>query len=153
LNHVGISVSNLDRAIEFYTQMLEMEVAAVFPFGGPLYSQVMGLENARGRLGVVRKGGLQLELFEFAHSGAVPKDANHPVSDRGISHFAVEVSQIEAMYERLLAAGVRFHCPVVTFPGGVKATYGRDQDGNVFELLELPQASASGEAADTVRSF
>jgi catechol 2,3-dioxygenase-like lactoylglutathione lyase family enzyme len=139
LNHVGISVTNLDAAIEFYTKMLDMEVAADFPFSGPRYSQVMGLENAQGRMGVVRKGTLQLELFEFSHPSPAHKDANHSVGDRGISHFGVEVTEIEATYERLLAAGVRFHCPVVTFPGGVKATYGRDQDGNVFELLEMPQ--------------
>lgn len=138
LHHVGISITNLEQAIEFYTKMLEMEVAATFPFGGPLYSQVMGLENAEGRMGVVRKGSLMLELFEFAHPTAARKDPNYSVGDRGISHFGIEVTDIEATYERLVAAGVRFHCAVVTFPKGVKATYGRDQDGNVFELLQMP---------------
>jgi catechol 2,3-dioxygenase-like lactoylglutathione lyase family enzyme len=138
LHHVGISVTNLDKAIEFYTKMFDMELAASFPFGGPLYSQVMGLDNAHGRMGVVRKGSLMLELFEFANPSPARKDPNYSVGDRGISHFGIEVTDIEAVYERLVAAGTRFHCPVVTFPRGVKATYGRDQDGNVFELLEMP---------------
>jgi hypothetical protein len=52
------------------------------------------------------------------------------------------------MYVRLVVAGVRFHCPVVTFPSGVKATYGRDQDGNVFELLEMPQRTPASSLLD-----
>ncbi len=88
---------------------------------------------------VVTQGSLKLELFEFANPSPACKDPNHSIGDRGISHFGIEVTAIEATYERLVAAGVRFHCPVETFPGGVKATYGRDPDGNVFELLEMPQ--------------
>lgn len=139
LQHVGISVTNLETAIDFYTKMLDMEVAAIFPFGDALYSRVMGLENAQGRMAVVRKGGLMLELFEFANPSPASKDANYPVADRGISHFGIEVSDISATYERMVAAGARFHSPVTTFPGGVQATYGRDQDGNVFELLQMPE--------------
>jgi hypothetical protein len=32
---------------------------------------------------------------------------------------------------------VRFHSDVKLFPSGMKAAYGRDNDGNVFELLEM----------------
>ena len=43
---------------------------------------------------------------------------------------------IQAEYERLSAAGMRFHCPPLDM-GAVKATYGRDPDGNVVELQEI----------------
>ena len=151
LHHVGISVTDLDRAVDFYTNSLGMELAApAFPFGGALYEQVMALENAKGRMSVVRKGSLMLELFEFAHPSPARKDPNYSVGDRGISHFGIEVTDIEAIYERLVAKGVRFHCPVVTFPRGVKATYGRDQDGNVFELLEMPSRKGTVPVATRV---
>ena len=39
-------------------------------------------------------------------------------------------------YDRLLKNGVEFHSPPQNF-GQVKATYGRDCDGNVFELQEI----------------
>jgi catechol 2,3-dioxygenase-like lactoylglutathione lyase family enzyme len=136
-NHVGISVANLDRSIEFYRDVLGMElVAPPFPFGGPLFAQVMALESPCGRIGFLSNGSLQLELFEFSQPRSLPQDPNYSVADRGISHFCVEVTDIAAMYDRLLAAGVRFHCPVLRFPGGIQATYGRDPDGNVFELLD-----------------
>lgn len=140
-HHVGISVSNLERAIDFYTEMLGMEVAApAFPFGGPQMEQIMALDTVSGRMAVVKKGSLLLELFEYTQPPPAPKDANYSVGDQGISHFGIEVADVEATYERLQAAGVRFHSPVLTFTRGVKATYGRDMDGNVFELVEMPKA-------------
>lgn len=140
LNHVGISVANVERSIAFYRDMLGMELLTpVFAFGGPSFERVLGLENVRGKMGVVRNGSVQLELFEFSHPDPAPQDPDYSVGDRGISHFGIEVRDIDGLYARLAAAGVRFHCPVTTFPGGVKATYGRDPDGNVFELLEMPE--------------
>jgi predicted enzyme related to lactoylglutathione lyase len=83
-----------------------------------------------------------LELFAFAEPKPMRKDPNHSVGDHGISHFGVMVEDIEGTYRRLSAEGVRFHCPVTTFPSGMKAAYGRDMDGNVFELLEQGGTSA-----------
>lgn len=138
-NHVGISVSDLDRSIEFYSGLLGMDVmAAPFPFGGPLYDQIMRLDRTSGRMCVLAKGTLALELFEFADPNPTAKDRDYPVSDHGISHFGVTVDDIAFEFERLSSAGVTFHCPVVQFERGIKAAYGRDPDGNVFELLEMP---------------
>ena len=33
-----------------------------------------------------------------------------------------------------------FHCPPQEVEGGIRATYGRDPDGNVVELLEVRDA-------------
>ena len=43
---------------------------------------------------------------------------------------------IDADYTRLLAAGVTFHCLPQTAPGLCRATYARDPDGNIVELLQ-----------------
>lgn len=143
MNHIGISVSDLERSITFYRDMLDMEqLCEIFPFGGPQFQKVMGLPDAEGRMCVIRGGTVQLELFEFARPDPAVQDPNYSVGDRGISHFGIEVPDVQATYDRLAAAGVRFHCPIETFPGGVKATYGRDPDGNVFELLEMPKTAA-----------
>jgi catechol 2,3-dioxygenase-like lactoylglutathione lyase family enzyme len=141
-HHVAISVTNLQRAIGFYTELLGMEIAAAtFPLNGPLLEEVTGLPDLQAQLCVVRKGSLMLELFEFAHPQPAPKDPHYPLSNHGITHFGIEVTDIDALYERLVAAGTKFHSPVRTFPRGIRATYGRDPDGNVFELLQMPQAT------------
>jgi catechol 2,3-dioxygenase-like lactoylglutathione lyase family enzyme len=145
MNHVAISVSNLERAIAFYREILGLELAGpIIPFNGPLFAQIQALENPEGRIGFMSDGGtLQIELFEFANPQPAPKDPNHSVADRGITHFCVDVTDIDAEYARMLAAGVQFHCPVLTFPGaGTKAAYARDLDGNIFELVEKAKATA-----------
>lgn len=139
MNHVGISVSSLERSIAFYREVLGLELAGpIVPFEGPLFEQVMALQSPKGRIGFMTNGQVQLELFEFEQPRPAAMNSDYPVADHGISHFGIDVIGIDATYERLLAAGVRFHCPVLTFPGGVRATYARDPDGNVFELLERP---------------
>jgi catechol 2,3-dioxygenase-like lactoylglutathione lyase family enzyme len=137
MNHVGISVSDIERTIAFYRDMFGMEQSCeVFPFGGSDFSAVMRLKGARGRMCMISGGDVSLELFEFANPVPRSKSADYPVADHGYSHFAFAVEDIESVYARLIAAGVTIHCPVTTFAGGMKAIYARDPDGNVFELLE-----------------
>lgn len=138
MHHVGISVTNIERSVEFYRTHLGMELAVpIFPFGGNEIEEIQELPGAKGRLGVMRNGDVMLELFEYAAPTPGTKNANHSVGDHGISHFGVEVEDIEATFARMRAAGVRFHSEIKVFPSGMKAAYGRDPDGNVFEILEM----------------
>jgi catechol 2,3-dioxygenase-like lactoylglutathione lyase family enzyme len=135
-NHIGISVTDIERSIAFYRDMFGMEqLCDVFPFGGEQYEAIMDIPGVTGRMCMIGKGALNLELFEF--DGSKAKDPEYPVSDRGISHFGFEVEDIAATYDKLRAAGTRIHSPVITFnQGSMKAAYCRDPDGNVFEILE-----------------
>ena len=136
-HHIAISVTDIERSIDFYKSWFEMEQACpVFPIGGPQYDSVLALAGVQGKMCVMVKAGFHLELFEFAQPKPAAKDLNYSVADRGLTHFGVEVVDIEGTWNRMQAAGVRFHSPVTQFPGGMKAAYGRDPDGNVFELLE-----------------
>jgi catechol 2,3-dioxygenase-like lactoylglutathione lyase family enzyme len=136
VNHVGISVSDIERSIAFYRDLFGLEQRMeIMPFSGEQYEAIMDIPGVTGRICMIGKGDLNLELFEFDKAKA--KDPEYPVSDRGISHFGFEVDDIAATYAKLEEAGVRIHCPVITFMGGsMKATYCRDPDGNVFEILE-----------------
>jgi catechol 2,3-dioxygenase-like lactoylglutathione lyase family enzyme len=138
-HHVGVSVTDIDRSIAFYRDLLDMEqLCEVFPFGGEQFEAIMDIPGVGGRMCMMGRNSLQLELFEFAN--AKPKDAAYPVSDRGYSHFGVVVDDVDATYERLRAADVRIHCPVISFMGGsMKAAYCRDPDGNVFEIMQPGQ--------------
>lgn len=138
MNHVGISVANIDRSIEFYSELLGIEVSvATKPFGGIEQETILALRGASGKVATVRAPGIQIELFEFSHPSPRISDPNRPVCDHGITHFCIEVTNIETEYQRLKAAGVAFHCPPINFRNIALATYGRDPDGNVFELVEL----------------
>jgi predicted enzyme related to lactoylglutathione lyase len=63
-------------------------------------------------------------------------DPKRPACDAGVTHVAFDVVDIFAEYERLKKAGVEFHTePQIV--GVFRATYGRDPDGNIFELQEV----------------
>jgi catechol 2,3-dioxygenase-like lactoylglutathione lyase family enzyme len=114
-----------------------MDVVVQGQFDGAQYAEILNLQEPRGRVALLKGAGLQLELFEFAHPVPKPGDAMRPVCDHGITHFCIEVMDIDREYKRFVEAGVVFHCKPLTFKRtGNKATYGRDPDGNVFELLE-----------------
>lgn len=141
LAHVGISVSNLDRSIAFYQEAFGMriEVQGTFEPGkyDGMYEAILGLKGATGRVATLALTGLQLELFEFSYPAPMRSNPQRPVCDHGISHFCVEVTDIDSEYERLKRIGAAFHCPPQKIVGMAAATYGRDPDGNVFELLEI----------------
>lgn len=143
MNHVGMSVSNLERAIRFYRDVLDMEVIVRRTFGDESsygymkYRAILGLNDAHGEVALLRRSNMQIELFQFDSPTPKPGDSNRPVCDHGITHFCLEVTDLQVEYVRLKAAGVAFHCPPQDFPGEAVVTYGRDPDGNVFELLEL----------------
>ena len=136
INHVGLSVTNLDRSIKFYRDAFHLEVIAEQPFSGGLYEQIMGLPGTSGRAALMKNGSLQLELFEFCSPQPKSRERLRSVHEYGISHFCVEVVDIEEEYDRLKRYGVSFHCAPLDFRGEAKATYGRDPDGNIFELWE-----------------
>lgn len=136
MNHVGVSVSDLERSVAFYRDVLGMSVVVRGDFGDDRYRRVLGLEDPRGRAALLRLGSFQIELFEFASPAPRAGDINRPVCDHGITHFCLDVADIHVAYQRLKAEGVRFHCPPEEFAGEAIVTYARDPDGNVFELRQ-----------------
>jgi catechol 2,3-dioxygenase-like lactoylglutathione lyase family enzyme len=136
IHHVGLSFVDIDRSIVFYRDMLGMEMLGQSSFVDTKYGTIMALEGATGRAAMLKTQDLQVELFEFAHPEPRSSDPDRPVSDHGITHFCMKVTDLDGEFERLEALGMRFHCAPLTFRPGLRATYGRDPDGNVIELLE-----------------
>jgi len=136
LAHVGLSVVSLERSIEFYGKALDMLILEIEGFSGPQYEAIMRVENARGRLAILQTSQLQLELFEFSFPTPRPALVTRPVCDHGITHFCIEVTDINGVCEKLRSAGATLHSTPILFFGTTWATYARDPDGNVFEVFE-----------------
>jgi len=139
IHHTAISTSNLERALAFYRDLLGFETVAEFawPEGAELADQITGLKSSSARAAMLRAGNAFIELFEYASPPPVPGDPKRPVCDHGITHIALDVTDIDAEYARLSEAGMIFHCPPQDLGPGARATYGRDPDGNVVELQQI----------------
>jgi catechol 2,3-dioxygenase-like lactoylglutathione lyase family enzyme len=142
LNHVGLSVQDLDRSVAFYTGMFGMEVVIDRRFEGERYERILAVQGATGRVALLRREGIQLELFEFEHPKPRSSDRSSVV-EHGITHFCLEVTDLTTFYERLTDAGVHFLSSPVDFKGEAKAVYALDPDGNVFELWERAEAAST----------
>ena len=143
-HHAAISTPDLDRAIGFYRDLLGFETVAEFawPPGTRAADEVMGLRDSSGRAAMLRLGDVRLELFQFATPVPRSADAARPVCDHGITHLCLQVDDVDREYERLRALGVPFSSAPRKVGPGTRATYGRDPDGNVVELLEERSARA-----------
>lgn len=136
-NHIALSTRDFEQSLAFYRDIIGMRVIFVGPFKGAVYDQITALQNAEGRMALLQIGTAQIELFAFSKPFPKKQDSARPVCDHGITHLCFEVDDIETEYQRLKKASVPFHCPPLDFGEHLKATYGRDPDGNVFELIEI----------------
>jgi len=141
IHHTAISTGDLERAIDFYTGLLGFEVINRFDWerGSETADAVTGLKDSAARAAMLKLGNAFLEVFEYDSPTPRSADPDRPVCDHGITHLALQVSDMDAEYERLSGAGMQFHCPPME---GLRALYGRDPDGNVVELMEVASDSA-----------
>jgi len=136
IEHVGLSTKKYQRLIDFYSNIIGFKVLYDGSFKGDSYGSIMALDMPEGRVALLDLDGTQLEVFEFRYPKAPNLTRNRPVNHQGITHICFSVENINHEYQRLMAAGMSFHCAPKIFPGEGKATYGRDPDGNVIELFE-----------------
>jgi len=139
VHHVAISTADLDRLAAFYTELFGFETVMSTSWRDrPAIDEIVGLRGSAARQVMLKSGNAFIEIFEFASPAGAAGPAERTAADRGYTHFCVDVQDIDAEYERLSAAGMRFHCPPPRLGDGrVRATYGRDPDGNIVELQEI----------------
>jgi catechol 2,3-dioxygenase-like lactoylglutathione lyase family enzyme len=138
IHHTAISTPNLARMLAFYRDVLGFEVMMEmgWPAGTAPTNAMLDLPDSSAKVVLLKAGNAMIELFEFSLPTPTASHPARPVCDHGITHLCLDVTDIEAEYDRLQAAGMRFHCPPIDY-GMLKTTYGRDPDGNVIEVQEL----------------
>lgn len=141
IHHTCITVSDLERSIEFYRDVLGLELVMTEESerSGDDRSKALGVARAKVRLAVLRAGEAQVELIEYANVPGRTYDRNN--NDIGAMHIAFRVDDIDAVYQRLFDQGVRFTSPPRTVPAGPmegwRWTYLFDPDGVSLELLQI----------------
>lgn len=137
VHHVAMATTNLDVMKRFYCEMFGLKELASGEWDNiPEYDALVGLPRSSARFVLLGGANVALELFQYFTPAPGPAETDRPVNRPGITHLAFAVEDIDAVFERLSRAGVRFHAP----PSGdspIRAAYGRDPEGNVFELLEF----------------
>jgi catechol 2,3-dioxygenase-like lactoylglutathione lyase family enzyme len=155
LHHTGYTVSDLDRSVAFYRDLLGCEVLATQEKEGGYLAAIVGYPDAHVRMAHLRVPGNEhvIELFEYL----APAGDRADVEPRnvGASHLCFVVADLEALYDSLLARGVTsFVSPPIEVDTGINrgslALYLRDPDGITVELFQ-PASAAVTIASDSPR--
>lgn len=137
-HHTALSVSDLDRSIRFYCELLGMRLEwRIDHRKSEALEKVVGLRNVDVSYAMLSGWGGRIELFQYHTPVGHPYPSDKPVCDKGITHFAFQVEEIDALYEKLVGRGVRFNTPPQVIREGVKATYLHDPDGMILELIQF----------------
>ncbi|MCT7659500.1 VOC family protein [Mycobacterium deserti] len=136
-SHVCIGVSDIDTSLQFYRDVLGMDVVFDVALEGPSLAAVTGREGERGRMVGGLIGGTMVELLSL---GEVSQYAPGP--HIGYTNMSLRVEDADAAYAQLQAFdGVVCKPPVDI--GGVRMLFVYDPDSTPIELVELPAGAAT----------
>ena len=142
--HTGLTVSDLDRSIAFYRDLLGLELITQWDSSQPYLRAVVGYPDAELRIALLRlpgpagAAGHHIELLEYRRPRGSRGDANTYIPGNG--HVAFMVDDLDAIYGDLKAKGVRFKsAPVDITHGrnaGGRAIYFFDPDDITLEMIQ-----------------
>ncbi|HYS80490.1 MAG TPA: VOC family protein [Anaeromyxobacteraceae bacterium] len=142
---IGLTVSDADRASEFYTRVLDFRRELSTEVAGESWERLQGVFGLRARTMRVRLGNECLDLTEYLAPRGRPVPADARSNDRSFQHVAIVVSDMDEAYRRLRDARVEH---ASTGPqrlpdwnpnaGGIRAFYFRDPDRHVLEVIWFP---------------
>lgn len=137
-HHTAICVDDFEAARDFYVDILGFEITGTMDRRDePALGDVVGLPGAVIRWAMLARDDHRIELFKYLKPQG-RKDIRAQC-DCGYTHMAFEVSDVDAAYERLMAAGYRTNsAPVLLRGGRTKVVYVLAPEGNVTELMEFP---------------
>ena len=138
IHHTSFTVSDMERSISFYKDILGMEMVwdsyrEGIPINGPVADNLTECPGADLRIVFISGGGGLIELIQYTPPGKPQGDDK--AGDTGNVHVAFRIADMQSFYQKLLASGTRVHCEPQNVGTG-KVIYFRDPDGIVLEAVE-----------------
>ena len=139
LRHIGIVVSNLEKAVELYQDYLGCELVGEYPgLSGEYQEKLVGIKNVKMNVAILRThDNNRIELLEYENS---PGKKRKPVlsNDIGASHFALTVENIDNLYKSRNNFDVLFISePLLSPDGFVKVAYAVLMNECIVELVQV----------------
>ncbi|WP_447977523.1 VOC family protein [Candidatus Nitrospira bockiana] len=142
---IGMTVSDMDRSIDFYRTVLGFEAVSDVEVWGADYEHLEGVFGSRMRVVRMKLGEDMIELTEYLAPKGRPVPVDTRSQDRWFQHIAIIVSDMDRAYAWLRRHKVQH---ASTGPqripdwnrqaAGIRAFYFRDPDGHYLELLWFP---------------
>ena len=142
-DHTGITVSNLERSLAFWRDVLGFELSHRTRQAGELASEITGVTGAEISLAVLKTpGGHKIELLEY-HAPPDRKHVDLRPCDVGSVHVALAVDNLDAVLDAIATSGWKAAGQPQTLQSGPNAgrrvVYVRDPDGTTIEFMQPPK--------------
>ncbi|MGZ7886209.1 VOC family protein [Ligilactobacillus salivarius] len=141
VNHVGITVSNLEKSIEFYETLTGKKISNKDEIGGKRMAQTQGLDDTLIRYANLHLDNINIDILEYVE----PKSTKANYSNEQISamHLCFEVDDIETAVARMKEIGIEPEGEPIYLEksDGLKVGFGtgvvyfKDPDGTNLELI------------------
>ena len=141
---VGMTVSDMDRAVEFYSALTFQKVSDVEVVGDE-FEHLEGVFGARMRIVRMQLGTESLDLTQYLAPPGRPIPVDSRSNDLWFQHIAIVVRNMDEAFQRLRALKVQFVStgpqtlpPSIKAAAGIKAFYFRDPDRHNLEIIYFP---------------
>ncbi|MDQ2588094.1 hypothetical protein CKY47_29845 [Saccharothrix yanglingensis] len=147
VDHVAIRVSDMERSIAFYRDLLGWEVVMDLRLDGPGMETALRTPGVRVHNVMLRKDALgMIELVQVHAPDVAPYDGTRrPLDVGGLFTLSLNVEDIDACYAELTAKGVEFHSAPATIEvpglGTTRIVFFSDPDGVAIELVQAEGTS------------
>jgi len=138
--HLVVGVTDMDRALEFYRDLLGMEIVFETLISGEPFDAVLHANRKHeGRVVGGLLGGLMIELLSI---GANPPEQKRRRGITGIHNVSLSVADLDDTHRRIIDSG--YIPDQDSFElGGVRMFFVKDPDGTPMEFIELPNGALS----------
>ncbi len=138
IHHMSFTVSDMGRSVAFYRDILGMKVIwdsvqAGVQLKGPVADNLTGCPGTELHIVFLSINEGLIELVQYTPTGEPLVD--NKASDTGSAHVCFKTEDIQELYKRLSANGVRLHCTPQNM-GDVWVMYFRDPDGIILEAMQ-----------------
>jgi predicted enzyme related to lactoylglutathione lyase len=141
VNHIGVTVGDLDQAIAFYSKVFELRVlvgaesASTATPGADRRADVFGTRWREMRIAhLADANGTGIELFQFVDPKLVYPAEHFEYWRVGLSHLAFTVPDLEIAISTLEAHGGQARTAIHEVLPGCRVCYCKDPWGNAIEL-------------------
>lgn len=142
-DHTGITVSDVERSLAFWRDVLGFELSHRAHQKGELAEQITGVAGAEILIAVLKAPGHKIELLEYRAPADRRQENEVRPCDLGAVHVALTVDNLDEVLDRLAAFGWKAAGQPQTLTvgpnAGKRVIYVRDPDGTTIELMQMPE--------------
>ena len=142
---IGLTVSDVERSKNFYTQALGFQLVSDITVTGEEYSQLEGVPDANIRIVTLQLGNEHIELMQYLNIQGKPIPSDSQSNDLWFQHLAIVVNNMDRAYAHLKSFFIEsISVAPQTIPpdneasAGVRAFKFKDPDRHDLELIWFP---------------